>query len=90
MGKRIWQKNNSKLAILDTPEGEKLSLEEFSKLVQADVNSQLTWIMVRSCKGISCKECYIKKQCVTRKTSDSQALAGEIIKAAVDKEKKND
>lgn len=85
MRKKIWRKNNEKLAVLDTPEQDKLDNDEFVKLLQADVNSQLMWITVRSCKGIPCKECYIAKQCKTKDVSQSQALAGAIIKEAVSK-----
>ena len=88
MSKKIWQKNNPKLALLNDREAvEKLNHEEFTRYVQADVNSQLAWIMTRSCKGIPCSECYIKKSCKTKKVSDSQELAGAIIKAAINKEK---
>lgn len=84
MSKKIWQKNNQKLALLNNPEEvQKLSEEDFAKYVQADVNSQLTWIMTRSCKGIPCKECYIKDYCTNKLVSESQSLAGSIIKAAI-------
>lgn len=91
MSKKIWQKNNPKLALLnDRDEVKKLSHEDFVRYVQADVNSQLTWIMTRSCKGIPCSECYIKESCKTKKVSDSQELAGAIIKIAINKGKAND
>lgn len=86
MSKKIWQKNNPKLALLNDREAvKKLNHEEFTRYVQADVNSQLAWIMTRSCKGIPCNECYIKKSCKTKKVSDSQELAGAIIKTAINK-----
>lgn len=81
MSKKIWRKNNPKLAEIDN--NKDLSEEEFTKRVQADVNSQLSWIMVRTCKGIPCKECYLKKYCKTKNPADSQELAGAIIKAAI-------
>lgn len=85
MKKKIWQKNNPKLMKLNTEEVDKLSEEDFVKYVQADVNSQLTWILTRSCKGISCKDCYLKDHCKSKSVADSQALAGAVIKSAIKK-----
>lgn len=85
MKEKIWRRNNSKLSVLDTPAEKELSHEEWTRLLQADVNSQLMWITTKSCTGISCSDCYIKEQCTSRLPSESQALAGAIIKGAISK-----
>ena len=82
----VDSKNDYENAIagIKHPDSE-LSEEDFVKYVQADVNSQLTWIMTRSCKGIPCKDCYLKKYCKTKSVADSQELAGAVIKIAIKK-----
>lgn len=85
MSKKIWRKNNEKLTVLDTPKERELSDKDFTKIIQADVNSQLMWITARSCKGIPCKECYIKDKCQSKQVDLSQSLAASIIKGAISK-----
>lgn len=82
MKKKVWRTFCKDLNILDEP---KLLVhkdkKEIQRLIQKDVNLQVTWIMVRSCKGISCKDCYISDVCKTKKVCDSQILAGAIVKS---------
>lgn len=87
MRQKIWRKNNKNLNAIDEKE---LSSDDLIKYLQADVNSQLMWITVNTCKGIRCKDCYIKDYCKTKDPALSQELAGAIIKSAINGKQKQD
>lgn len=96
MKKEIWQKNNPKIKNLlekyfevlkkncNTEDEIKLKNEELFKLRvelnQENMNSQLMWIALRTCKGIPCKRCYLNQVCQTFEVKDSQKLAADVIK----------
>lgn len=96
MKKEFWQKNNPKINKLldeyvklasvksfpaEKEEERKNKLSELRiTLNQENMNSQLMWITLRSCKNIPCKKCYLNQVCETFKVKDSQELAAKIIK----------
>lgn len=82
MKKKIWRSFAKELNVLDDPKNLiHLDKKEINRLIQKDVNLQIVWIMVRSCKGIACKDCYISNECKTKCVGDSQILAGAIVKS---------
>lgn len=86
----FWRKNNPKIKELTKQytetflklEGKDVEkLEELkAELTKEDIKSQIIWISLRTCKGIKCKNCYMKKACVTREVKDSIGVANAVIK----------
>lgn len=86
----FWRRNNPKIdefvkkysEVLESNDSDK---EEKLKnirdeLTKEDIKSQVIWISLRTCKGIRCKNCYIKKSCITRNPADSIGVANAVVK----------
>lgn len=96
MKEEFWQKNNPNIKkLLDeyvstlsvpckTEEEVNSKTEKLNslriRLNQENMNSQLMWIALRSCKRIPCKKCYLNQICKTYEVKDSQILAAQVIK----------